>query len=406
VEGQRFDTFAKALGQSDSRRSFVKIVFAGLLGLTAGTAATAQPSEAQSGDCFPSGPCSFNPQATELCLSWCQQNFPGQDSGGGMTSGCCQTLAACSQGTCFQCGPGAPAGHPQVCTTPAGTVCCTTQSPCCTSGACAALGTNTNCTACGAACATGTTCCGVAAGCKNLQTDVQNCSTCGNTCTGTTPACCGGACKDLSNDNNNCSTCGNVCATGASCIAGACVCPAGQVICTGSCVNTQSNVNNCGACGTVCAAVANGSAGCVAGVCVVASCNAGFGNCDNLSSTGCETNLNTTNSNCGACGTVCPAGATCTNGACVCPAGTVSCNGTCLNTQSDINNCGFCGNVCGPDQFCANGTCLCATGLVICNGTCVNTQSDNNHCGTCGNVCAFPDVVCISGNCIRIVVGP
>lgn len=199
----------------------------------------------------------------------------------------------------------------------------------------------------------------------NILSDPSNCSTCGNTCTGTTPACCGGACKDLSNDNNNCSTCGNVCATGASCIAGTCACPAGQVICTGSCVNTQTNVNNCGACGTVCATVANGSAGCVAGVCVVASCNAGFGNCDNLSSTGCETNLNTSNGNCGACGAVCPAVATCTNGACVCPAGTVSCNGTCLNTQSDINNCGF-----------------------------------------CGNVCAIPIFACFSSNCVRIIVGP
>src|SRR5207247_2347909 len=108
---------------------------------------------------------------------------------------------------------------------------------------------------------------------------------------------------------------------------------------------------NCGACGNVCG-VADGTAACSNGVCTVAACNSGYGNCDGNAGNGCETNLNTDLNNCGACGTVCtpPANATavCSTGSCdfLCNSGLAKCNGACLDTSADINNCGACDHTC------------------------------------------------------------
>ena len=77
---------------------------------------------------------------------------------------------------------------------------------------------------------------------------------------------------------------------------------------------------------------------------------------------GCDT------SNCGACGTVCPAGQVCASGSCSlsCQAGLTNCSGTCSNTQTDNANCGACNNVCPSGQVCASGACVlsCQTGLM------------------------------------------
>jgi hypothetical protein len=53
------------------------------------------------------------------------------------------------------------------------------------------------------------------------------------------------------------------------------------------------------------------------GVCAQLLCPTGFGNCDFNAGNGCETNLRTSASNCGACNRVCPSG-TCDNGLCTC----------------------------------------------------------------------------------------
>ncbi|MFO0652053.1 MAG: hypothetical protein U0326_37885 [Polyangiales bacterium] len=58
-------------------------------------------------------------------------------------------------------------------------------------------------------------------------------------------------------------------------------------------MNLQTDVNNCGACARVCN-LANANESCAAGACGIASCLAGFGNCDAMVANGCETNLNTT----------------------------------------------------------------------------------------------------------------
>ena len=55
----------------------------------------------------------------------------------------------------------------------------------------------------------------------------------------------------------------------------------------------------CGGCGHACNST-NGTASCASGVCGI-SCSAGFGNCDGNVTNGCETNTQTSTSNCGTC---------------------------------------------------------------------------------------------------------
>jgi len=73
--------------------------------------------------------------------------------------------------------------------------------------------------------------------------------------------------------------------------AGACVCPAGQVICTGVCQQCCSD-SDCSSLNEVCNS----------GTC--SGCQPGYGDCNGNPTDGCETHLNTT-SNCGACGHGC-----------------------------------------------------------------------------------------------------
>ena len=185
-------------------------------------------------------------------------------------------------------------------------------------------------------------------------TDSKNCGGCGKVCSSSNvnnPTCaagvCNGACNagyaDCNNnkltdgcevaiatDPNNCGACGTVCSSAnmasRTCGGGACngACTAGFADCNGNkqsdgCeINTTNNASNCGACGNVCS-LANASPGCANSACTIASCNAGWGNCDGNTPNGCETNVLTSNANCGACGSVCMlanASAACGGGTC------------------------------------------------------------------------------------------
>lgn len=108
--------------------------------------------------------------------------------------------------------------------------------------------------------------------------------------------------------------------------------------------------------------------------------------------------------NCGACGTVCPAGLACIQGACGCPMGLAACGDACVDTQHDPANCGGCGTACGQDQFCVDGSCVfgCPAPLTICTSAgnfCIDTQNDPQNCGGCFNACPQFQICC-SGTCV------
>jgi hypothetical protein len=95
-----------------------------------------------------------------------------------------------------------------------------------------------------------------------------------------------------------------------------------------------------GVCTTVaeCCALSNATVACTNNVCSIATCNAGFADCDTVATTGCETNLLTDTQNCGTCNNVCAAccdGGTCRADAAPCTtAGGTCCRNTCCDTAA------------------------------------------------------------------------
>jgi len=74
----------------------------------------------------------------------------------------------------------------------------------------------------------------------------------------------------------------------------------------------------------------------------------------------------------------------------------------CTDTSTDDQNCGKCGVVCGAEATCKAAACACTdTSKTSCSGTCVDTQTNPSHCGGCGKVC--PNNRCTKGECDRIV---
>jgi Fibrinogen beta and gamma chains, C-terminal globular domain len=205
---------------------------------------------------------------------------------------------------------------------------------------------------------------------------------------------------------------GSICGADAMCVPGCNAghaCADGDACCAGACRDTVTDAVNCGACARTCAAP-NGVAGCAMSACVVAACGTGFGDCDTTATNGCETDLRTTVANCGACGTRCAAAPnatpTCAAGRCglMCNAGFADCDGDAANgcetdTRTSATNCGACGTACpagaNATPTCASGRCgtTCAAGFGDCdanpaNGCEANLQSDPTRCGTCATTCA------------------
>jgi hypothetical protein len=126
-------------------------------------------------------------------------------------------------------------------------------------------------------------------------------------------------------------------------------------------VNLNTSASNCGACGRTCATPANAVATCTSGMCGFA-CLAGYGNCDGSAANGCEANLNTDASNCGTCGTVCSAGYACVTGMCR-PTNDTRATATTINltaafttrsvdtTRARNDTTGTCGCTSGADVF-------------------------------------------------------
>ncbi|MEZ4411031.1 MAG: MXAN_6577-like cysteine-rich protein, partial [Polyangiales bacterium] len=88
-----------------------------------------------------------------------------------------------------------------------------------------------------------------------------------------------------------------------------------------------------------------------------------------------------------------------------CATGATLCANTCVNTQTDAANCGACGTVCSGGATCTAGRCGCPAGQSYCGGTCVATTADVNNCGACGTRCGFGQL-CASSRCVNGVTGP
>jgi hypothetical protein len=193
-------------------------------------------------------------------------------------------------------------------------------------------------------------------GCEsNTASDINNCGFCGVVCNGGGPH-----------------------TTGAACVNGMCAlaCVNGYADCDkmsndGCEAVVQNDINNCGGCGVPCTKGANvASVTCTNAMCGIGSCNPGFNDCDMQYADGCEANFTNDPNNCGGCGMKCPLNANvatdkCTNSACgvaTCNAGFADCdgnfaNGCEINTTTDSNHCGNCQTVCANNGQCANGLC-------------------------------------------------
>jgi hypothetical protein len=340
-----------------------------------------------------------------------------------VASGACRVAGVCSPNNGRCSNVWAPDGT--VCALANATAACTAKS--CRVSACNPGYANCNVT--------------LSDGCETSTTTLTNCGACGVACTvgaHATPSCATGTCAftcdtgwaDANNDradgceldvttDANCGSPGNACTSGqghtSTCVAGACssmACPPQRANCnstiTDGCeVSLDGDVANCGACGHACAA-ANATPSCVASVCGIATCNAGFADCDGDTANGCEVAPAADVANCGACGHACAlphASPVCAAGACAvgtCDAGYADCDGDPANgcevaLNDSASNCGACGNTCAlthASSVCTAGECAvssCATGFANCDGDastgCETSLNSLTSCGACGTVC-------------------
>ncbi|MHB1845846.1 MAG: hypothetical protein ACYCWW_13550 [Deltaproteobacteria bacterium] len=312
-------------------------------GIASNGCETPLDTNAHCGSCATS--CSFA-NAAAACiggaceLGACDPGFANCDA---LTANGCETNLASSVQSCGSCGAS--------CNLANATAVCVDGG--CAIGACEAGFAN---------------CDGLATnGCEvNVDTDVLDCGRCAFVCSSDndTPSCVGGICQfscnqgfahcqsgntgcETATDGGNsvldCGGCGISCSTlngVPSCVGGACQwsCDPGFAHCasgnTGCETNLLTSTSSCGACGRACSNANVALLSCDGGLCD-SSCLSGYGNCSEpaapASDDGCETNTATSSSSCGSSGTACPSGESCSGGGCVpltCDAGTSNCNGS------------------------------------------------------------------------------
>jgi hypothetical protein len=150
--------------------------------------------------------------------------------------------------------------------------------------------------------------------------------------------------------------------------------------------------------------VPNATTTCEAGHCVIATCLAGYRDCDSRVGNGCETAEDA--QHCGGCNQVCVlphASAVCRNGECeveTCRPGFADCDGdgvSCETALDTLTDCGACGVTCAQAS-CVGGVCSTADcrqmpGTADCDhdgASCeVDLRSNVENCGRCDNPCAF-----------------
>jgi hypothetical protein len=377
--------------------------------------------------------CTAGPNATATCNSGnCTRScLPGYADCNGDPNDGCEVNILTSNASCGGCGLACTGGPNTIAA--------------CSSGSCIRT------------CVAGYADCNgnLADGCEiNTNTSASNCGACGRTCSlaNATSVCSAGSCAinvcstgfancdglasngceiNTRTDLGNCGTCGNVCPTRANatrtCNTGSCsfTCSTGFGNCDSDATNgcetdVRVSVSHCGSCGNACPARPNALATCSGSSCGI-SCLTGFGNCDSNNTNGCEADLRTSTSHCGACGRACVlsnATSACDTGACTiaaCNPGYADCDGNATNgceanEQSSPLHCGGCGMVCPvptePNRVatCGSGTCgtACAPGFGDCDGDlsngCEMDLRTTSNCGACGRVCSAGQL-CLGGNC-------
>ncbi len=163
--------------------------------------------------------------------------------------------------------------------------------------------------------------------CVDTAVATENCGGCGNACR-SGKACCAGTCADLATDVDHCGACATSCARpnvqGPSCAASTCAdkgCESYFADCdkdpgNGCEVNLTQDAKNCYGCGNACTALPHAEAACSVANCTLGRCLAGYADCDHIQSDGCEVDLTSDASHCGACATACASGQSCVAGAC------------------------------------------------------------------------------------------
>jgi hypothetical protein len=125
-----------------------------------------------------------------------------------------------------------------------------------------------------------------------------------------------------------------------------------------------------------------------------------------LPATQCETcggeacvDLSSSADHCGGCGSACPPGVGCIEGACACPSELTACDQACIDTMADPNHCGGCDRACDAGLVCNAGECQDDCGaLTECGGGCIDVSSHPLHCGGCDQSCPNGSA-CSEGTC-------
>ena len=294
-------------------------------------------------------------------------------------------------------------------------------------------------------------------GCESDITLPEDCGECGHACDPSEPFCatapsgektcvsnchaptatrCGDRCVDDQSDPRHCGGCDAPCALAnaiAGCTAGSCtvgMCNEGWGDCDGmadnGCETPLDTLTDCGGCGMPCVRD-QATATCATGMCAVAECATGHGNCDGMDENGCETSLDSL-TDCGGCGVPCAldhADASCGTGSCRlmgCDGGYYDCDGVdgtgCEATLDTLTNCGGCMIPCALDhasESCATSTCAltaCDPGYDNCDGRsttgCETSLRTVTHCGRCGTPCSLSNATesCATGSCLIEACSP